>query len=180
MENKIKKELTDVEVRRLCPGIPITEYSNLPMTDASSALGDNGCGFLFFVEQNTPSVSTGHWLGMLRKDSNIEFFDPYGAKRGGDPWFLDHTFVTPETLNKLKESSPIVKQWALKNNLRPSYNPYHYQQMKNGINTCGRHCCARIMNAQMSEDEYHNYIMSLCNKYNASPDVIVTMITREV
>jgi len=178
--NAISKELTDTQMQTLCPGCPITEYGRLAETPATAALGPQGTGFLFFTEKNTPEVSIGHWLGMIRTGNSIEVFDPYGAKPGGDPWYLDHTFVSPQSLIALKESAPIVRQWAMRNNLTPTFNPYKYQQMKNGINTCGRHCCVRVKNADMSESEYHAYIQQLCRTYRCSPDQLVTAMTKHV
>lgn len=172
------RELTGQDLKRLCPYCPITTYADLPSVPLQRVIGPTGCGFLFFIEKDSPEAMVGHWLALLKQGNSLEVFDPYGAKNGGDPWFLDHTFISKPSLVALKESAPIIHEWAAQNGLNASFNPYRYQVMHNGINTCGRHAAARVMNSHFDERGYHEYVMHYCQVYNCSPDVLVTAWTK--
>lgn len=172
------KELTDADLRRLCPGCPIIEYSKLKETPLEGVVGPGGGGLILFVEQSSGNTITGHWLAAVHTGGDtIEFFDPYGARRGGDPWFLDHTFVPSASLRALSESTPVVSAWAQQNGVKPVFNPTRFQVMKEGINTCGRHCAVRLQNSHFDNTTYTRYIRHYCDANNCNPDELVTAWT---
>ena len=173
----VSYSLTDTDLQRLCPDAPITLYPDLPTTDISRVLGPTGCGFVLFVETQTPESTNGHWLALLRKGNAIEMFDPYGAQSSGDPWFLDHTFVPSSSLRALHESIPTMSVWIKQHGCVPTSNPYRLQVMKRGINTCGRHAAARVMNGHFDVHGYYRYVMHYCHMYNCDPDELVTLWT---
>jgi hypothetical protein len=174
---KLAKSLTDSELAKLCPGSPTTLYTELEGRPLGECLGPTGCGFVLFVEEDEPDNTVGHWLAMLRRGTTVEMFDPYGARGSGDPWFLDHTFVPPSSLRALHESTPVMDEWIRTNGHTPVSNPYRFQKMKKGINTCGRHCAVRIMNSQFNIHDYNAYIQHYCRMHSCTPDELVTMWT---
>ena len=173
----LSKSLTDSELSSLCPGSPTTLYTELRDHSLPECLGPTGCGFVLFVERNDPDNTVGHWLAMVRRGNAVEMFDPYGARGGSDPWFLDHTFVPPASLRELQESTPVMDAWIRQHGCMPVSNPYRFQVMKRGINTCGRHCAVRIMNSQFDIHDYNAYIRHYCAMHQCTPDELVTMWT---
>jgi hypothetical protein len=173
----ISKSLSDSELMRLCPGSPVNLYTDIKSKHLDDCLGPTGCGFVLFVERNDPDNTVGHWLAMLRQGTQVEMFDPYGSRGGRDPWFLDHTFVPSSSLRELHESQPVMDGWIRSHGCTPVSNPYRFQVMKQGINTCGRHCAVRIMNSQFNIHDYNAYIRHYCNVHHCTPDELVTMLT---
>jgi hypothetical protein len=56
-----------------------------------------------------------------------------------------------------------------------SYNEFRLQKELPSINTCGRHCCVRLLLKDLSLQQYVSY---LSDRYpNQSADQIVLMIT---
>lgn len=173
----ISKALSDTELKKLCPGCPITEYSDVDEKDLAECLGSSGRGFVLFVEEDSPDETTGHWLALSRRGGTVEMFDPYGAHGRGDPWFLDHTFIPPASLRALHEGMPTLQQWIHEHGFVPTANPYRFQVMKPGINTCGRHSAYRLMNSDLDIHGYKELVTAECAKQACTPDVLVTRIT---
>jgi hypothetical protein len=171
--------LSGEDMQRLCPGSQITLYNELINKRASDCIGPSGAGFVLFVERDGADVTSGHWLALIQRNHELEIFDPYGSSHaGGDPWYLDHTFIPRASLIALKEASPVVDAWSRREGLSPIYNPYRYQAMRNGINTCGRHCAARVMNSHFNTHDYRRYIQHYCALYKCTPDMLVTAWTK--
>ena len=50
-----------------------------------------------------------------------------------------------------------------------TYNPYNLQAMREGVNTCGKHCVSRLNYKDMHIDDYVNMIQ----KSGKTPDEFV-------
>ena len=44
------------------------------------------------------------------------------------------------------------------------YNIHDYQQWKGDVETCGKHVSNRLLNMNMDNDEYYNYMVSMKQK----------------
>ena len=53
------------------------------------------------------------------------------------------------------------------------FNTYKYQQMINGMNTCGRHVACRLRFHYLNNNEYAKLMLNQSN----SPDYLVSIIT---
>ena len=112
----------------------------------------------------TTSETNGHWVCMIKKGNHIEFFDPYGNKPDSQlKWISDKKRrgfgIHYPTLTRLfKESGYDV-----------DYNHHKFQENGNDINTCGRHCLARLHFKDLTLDQYKDFI----KKSGLSPDEFV-------
>lgn len=172
--------LTDSDLNSLCPGVPITLFNALNDAGVTldSILGAGDCGFVLFVQKEKPSLVSGHWLAAIRRASEgtVLLFDPYGGR--SSPWNLNRTFISNRQLDALDQSEPHLDNLVKAAGLKPVYSTVRYQRMKEGVNTCGRHCVVRVLNREKSEEEYKEYI-SKFDEFGLNPDQAVTLITLE-
>ena len=125
---------------------------------------------LFCMEKNN-----GHWTVLIRlDDKNIEFFDGYGS----DDVDSELSYI-PMAYRKI--SNQVHK--TLSNLLKDShyiihYNDHQMQQLKRGINTCGRHCLVRCFNNHYGIDEYFKAIQYNSKKEKCSMDELVCRKTK--
>lgn len=164
-------ELSDLDMRACLPGTPITEYDDLAGKTLGNILDDNGRGILFFTESDTAAGKQGHWLAILRNEYGVEVFDPYGSKER-DPWYLNSTWVTKAQLRALRQDRPMLDALVAASGYKANYNEHRLQKMKQGVNTCGRHCVVRLWNSYMQEDEYARWLRAQGN-----PDIVVSELT---
>ena len=117
---------------------PVILYDDLTTdSDIISLLGPNKRAFLLFpTSNNGPS---GHFIALLY-DSNTRVFehmDPYGLDINQELKYSTNAKVQQNILgyiyNKLQQQD-----------IKILYNPYKFQQLTNGINTCGKHCAVRL------------------------------------
>ena len=151
--------------------INIVIYPDLEKyNDIDEVFDDKNRVIILFL---TTNEYTGHWL-CLHKDEfdNIHYFDPYGSGIDKDKKWLSQTKL--EELNQSKVSLlNLIKKTA---NNGVYYNSYDFQKDKQGINTCGRHCCVRLLFKHLDLDDYYKMI----KKSNLTPDEFVSYITFQI
>lgn len=106
----------------------------------------------------------GHWTALMYSVDDkgkkvIEFFDPYGCE-------IDEAFERMHVISR-----PLLTNLLLKSKYEVHYNDKPLQIQDPNINTCGRHVVLRILNRNMSINNY----AKMLSKYPA--DVIVTYLT---
>jgi hypothetical protein len=113
------------------------------------------------------SYNNGHYTCLLEYPDHYLFFDPYGSKKIDEE--LEYSsFDDNQTVH-------------LKDLLRAQRKPYRtsltkYQKDGEGINTCGRHCIARIKMYDLTEQEYKNVMHG-----NADEKVVLlTMLSTDL
>lgn len=174
--NRISTNISDDDLKRYF-GENVQEnvikYSELSKYNDISDLLNKDKSYKIILFEN--EINSGHWLLILRYNSTIEFFNSYGLKPNADfafvsrikNWFLGQN---PNYLKNLLDN-------AEKNGFNVIYNKTKLQQMKKGINTCGRWIILRIIMMQFFNQDlqgFLNFIYNLVKQYNYSPDVIVT------
>lgn len=118
----------------------------------------------------TTDKNTGHWLCLHKdNDDNIHYFDPYGEGIDKDKKWLSKTKL--EELNEDKISLLNLLKNTANNGVY--YNSYDFQNDREGINTCGRHCCVRLLYKDLDLNDYYNMIKDS----NLTPDEFVSNIT---
>jgi hypothetical protein len=170
LKQVIARELGDADMNKLLPGVPITEYQDLGSKSLTDIVDGQGRGILFFTEKETAKAKVGHWLGIVRRGTTVEMFDPYGGK--GDPWQKDHTWISARTARKLGEDRPLLAQLLARSGLTVVANPHRLQAMRSGVNTCGRHVVVRLWNNDKDADEYAAWLTAQGN-----PDAVVAELT---
>lgn len=113
-------------------------------------------------------ANIGHWVCVfysVNRDGNmaIEFFDPYGLKVDSEFKYIDG-YSGPNYMARLLYHSSLPIE----------YNNTKLQQMKEGIDTCGRHVIVRLW----EKDKYiDDYVKELKSIKGLTPDEIVTLLT---
>jgi hypothetical protein len=137
------------------------------MESIDEAFDDAGRCIMLYLTENE---DTGHWVCLLKKGDTIEYFDPYGGyKPDGERHWLskekrEELGEDDMTLTKMLKGYKVIS------------NPYHFQQEKNNVNTCGRHCCVRALHGYLSLTDYNKMIKDS----GITPDEFVTTYTSQV
>jgi len=118
---------------------------------------DKGRCMLLF---NTIDDSTGHWQCLIKKGNRIDFFDPYGTKPD-EPM----KWLTEAKRDELDMETKRLTQLLRASGYQVYYNNFEFQSDKNS-NTCGRHCCCRLLMLNDNLDKYYKFINDYKNKHN--------------
>jgi hypothetical protein len=124
-------------------------------------LDDKGRCVIFF---ETVSKNVGHWECLFVRGKTIYFFDSYGL--GPDK---AQKFLRNNTKIVLKENKPYLTNLlndAKNQGFNWVYNNKDYQSWKGDIETCGKHVCNRLLNLNMDNDQYLNYMNQMKAKLN--------------
>jgi hypothetical protein len=119
----------------------------------------------------------GHWCCILRYPYNgkdtIEWFDPYGVRPDGEL-----TFISTAMKKLLGENKHYLS--ALINTINKSktdfiYNKTKFQQLADGINTCGRWTICRILMMRFGYnlEEFDDFIHRNSEAEQKPPDILV-------
>jgi len=98
---------------------------------------------------------SGHWCVIFEVNKDlVEFFDPYGYMIDSQLKYISDSY---------KKKTGLVHTFLinliLKSNYKYiEYNNYPLQELKNGINTCGRHVLTRLFNRRLKLDDYYDKI----------------------
>jgi len=118
----------------------------------------------------------GHWVALFKNKQGINFFDSYGT-------MPDKNQVQDVDINVMKkygQMHPLLVDMLLDSTHPIRYNDVQYQAYgkRDGkiINTCGQHCVVRLINSDMSEKEYLDYIIMNMIKNNMSSDATAVTI----
>jgi hypothetical protein len=111
--------------------------------------------------------NTGHWTALLKTPDGITFFDSYGYIV--DSEFKELEYKQPHYLAEL-----LVE---LSNIVQINYNQYRFQEMKEGVNTCGRWVLLRIWLADMTTDQFYRAVLKTCKKLKITTDQLVVKVT---
>jgi hypothetical protein len=164
--------LSDIDIQKILGGTSVVKYSELHSMDSIDDIFDNfgRCMMLYL----TTDEYTGHWTCLIRDDEHktIEFFDPYGgyAPDGQRKW------LPKEKQIELGEDKPLLTKMIKDAGYKILSNPYHFQEESEDINTCGRHCCARLLLSYVPLKEYKKII----DDSGMTPDKFVTDFTSQV
>lgn len=171
LSSLMKYSYTDDDLRA-CVGqhLKILTYPELENLELDSLFGPGGYSSLLFL---TESKTSGHWIAVLRhgvgQQQKIEVFDSFGTPVDGDRVWLDH-----RKLASLHETLPLlgdVLKAAEQQRIPVEHNTHKLQ--KDTLDTCGRHVCARLMNADKSLADY----LAFLKQCGGTPDEAVTRIT---
>lgn len=131
----------------------------------------NHC-ILFFPENEQGNV--GHWIAIIKhKNGTYEYFDPYKDVKGKDGIYTpdeEKKWLSKKIIRKLNIEQPTLTNLFIESGITSIMcNPYPFQEEKQGINTCGRHVCCRLLHSNLTIDEYWNFIQ----KSAKNPDIFV-------
>lgn len=161
--------LGDDDIRTILGNdIKIITYPMLgKMRDISEAFDKKGRCIMLYL---TKDAHSGHWVCMLNKPGEIEYFDSYG-----EPPEEPFSEVPRSKLQQMDEASPYLTALLRKSGKKVSYNHHAFQQTKNDVNTCGRHAVVRCLYAPYSLPKYKKVM----EQTGMSPDNFVSALTAQ-
>ena len=175
MENlkKIKaKPMSDSDIRYYYPKAKIIKYSELKKYNNIEDLLPTIPDFVFILYEDSPE--NGHWTATTRTKEGINYFDSFG-KRVDNPLI---SWDTPEIVKqRLGENIHYLSKLFNKTKLPVKYNDIDYQIDRQGIETCGRHCCfytGNMLKHNMSMDKYYRFMKAMRKKYKMTYDEVVS------
>jgi hypothetical protein len=164
--------LSDTDIQQILGGTNIIKYPELhEMNSIHEAFDDKGRCMMLYL---TTDDSTGHWVCLIRDDKlkTIEFFDPYG----GIPPDGQRKWLPKAKQVELGQDKPLLTQMIKSAGYKVVSNPYHFQREGGDVNTCGRHCCTRLLLSYLPLNEYKKVL----DDSGMSPDEFVTEFTSHV
>jgi len=124
----------------------------------------------------TENENTGHWISIIKRGKEIEFYDSYG----NSPVELSKGLNMPHdldiSLNKdtnCKRFIQLVKDAGYE----LAYNPIPHQPDDIDNGTCGRHAVLRTIFSSMRMDKYNEFIQSFSKKFNVDVDTLISGMT---
>lgn len=167
MEEAKSYALSDGDIRKLLgSGIKITTYPDLQNVERIDDLFDEMNRAILFVPQQ--NEQQGHWCCLMKKGRTIEFFDPYGEPPEAQKDTLDNAHLA-----KMRMNEPLLAELLTDNPYKIIFNKVQLQELKNDVNTCGRHCVARLLYHKYPIQKYRQIIQ----KSRLSPDEFVVKLT---
>lgn len=156
-----KIPLNDEQIKQYLHGqVRIVKYGD--MTSIEEMLQPYGRYVMLY---QFPGQKVGHWVVGFLQDGMLHLFDPYGLQPDEPMEKMGHPEV--KTYTNLIHQSPYYPD-------RLAISKYQYQQFKDGIDTCGRHCISRLLFANLNPENYHDLMTS---KLLQNPDERATLIT---
>ena len=132
-------------------------YSDIKNYNSINELFQNNLGLIILIDRGQ---KIGHFVCLLKKKNNIEFFGPYG-------------YTISEILNIMNINDLSLLKLFNKSNFRIIYNKYQYEEESNKIESCGLHTITRLLKYNLTNEQYHKWL-----RYkNLKPDEIVSLLT---
>jgi len=177
---ELKKMISSTDFSKMLgPDVKILKYSDLENFSDLNQIIPESCGYRIVLIET--QQATGHYVCLIKyNDKSWEWDDSYGLKPD-----QEFSFISPEIQQMLDERKHILS--ILLNKLVSDggtwvYNKMKLQQMKDGINTCGRHVANRCYFFQRGYDlkQYQNFMIAQKKKSGLSYDQIVCILTKKL
>lgn len=167
IKNIYTQDLTGQDVEITTNGkCPVHLYKDLvKFNHIRDIIGENNaCIVLFPVK----SSMNGHWCACLfhPKTNTIEWFDPYGFSWNQELKYSQDPITKYNLVGQLMEK-------AQQEGYNVIYNPYRFQVLKDGINTCGKHSAIRCRFRYLTIEQYKKLMLG----QSQDPDYLVTILT---
>ena len=119
----------------------------------------------------TENKNTGHWVCLIRRPDEIEFFDPYG-----EPVDKQLTWVGKGKRTQLEQDRPLLSKLLREKGVDVVCNKTKFQLVDDDVATCGRHCVIRLLFKDLPLPKYAEMI----KKSGMTPDEFVTRKTYDL
>ena len=146
----------------------IIKYSDLMFVNSIDEILDvDGSVIILYQKEE----NKGHFCLLTNryKQGSLYFFDPYGYDIDEEIAMSDF-----QIRNMGGELVPHLSHLIEKSEYNLIVNKLKYQQFKEHVNTCGRHCVVRLNYIHLSDSEYNTFI-NMNSHYN--PDFWVSVLT---
>jgi hypothetical protein len=165
----VHRALSDKDIRDILGDkCKIIKYSELSQYSSLSELLPELLDYVVILYEE--SLNSGHWVGLLKYNNIYEFFDSYGL-------MIDKQLIWTDlkTRQRLNERIPYLTNLLKHENY--IYNKTHFQDQDNFVNTCGSHVVHRIyrlINNNMTLEDYHKFMRDLSKESKFNYDLIVS------
>jgi len=170
-EGGIGYPLSDTDIQQILGGTSLFKYPELDkMESIDEAFDEHGRCIMLYLTQ---SHDSGHWVCMMKRgDNTLEYFDPYGGYKPDG----ERKWLSKEKAEELGEDDATLSKLIRASGYKVISNPYHFQKEGGDINTCGRHCCVRLLLGHLSLPQYKKMI----DDSGLPADEFVTTLTAQV
>ena len=139
----IRKPLSDTDLKTILGDCKIITYPDLATSNNLDEVLPKAYDFVIILLLESPQ--SGHWTSLITYGTQIEYVDSYSFAPDYD---LTH-WMSP--LDRFKHATCLLQG---RNHL---YHNFKYQQMKQGINTCGSHVAYRCHKFQIASFNLKDY-----------------------
>lgn len=180
IEREINRPLSSIDIENIldnkCKIILYPELINYSSID--ELLKPYGCVIILYMHKkiNNNNSFYGHWCCIFKikdKSKTIEFFDPYGH-------FCDDQLNTKALDRHFRIENglvyPLLSYLLFYTGTKYNLTFNHYKFQGPDSSTCGRHCCVRLLNKDLSLTKYNKYMKSFGINY----DLLVTILTDNI
>ena len=165
----MRKPLSETDIKTILGSdTKILTYPQLAKYNSIEELLPKPYDFVVILLLETPV--SGHWTALIKNPSQLEWFDSYGNAPDADL----SKWLSPSQRIKLKEDKYYLSNLLQGRNY--IYNKVKYQEMKEGVNTCGDHVCHRcykFKNEGFNLKDYQDYMKNYTRLYGLTPDQLV-------
>lgn len=140
----IEYPLSFTDIKNIYPRAKLIKYSDISKYDnIDDLIGPTGQAIILYLF--TPT--SGHYVALFKRAGRISYFDSYGF-----PPEEAYKFMDAKARIENNQVEPYLFQ--LLEGVHSEYNPYPFQDFKEGIATCGKHCIMRLINSGYSPYGY--------------------------
>lgn len=165
------KMMSDLDFKRnFGEDVPIIKYSELENYNNINDLLPKKGDFVIILTET--KKNEGHWCCMMRGKDSFEWFDSYGEHPTGELNFIP-IFVKKMLNQNSYQLIRLLK--TIPKDMKLEYNSNKLQVLKDGINTCGRWCIARIHCFRMGYtlEDFLNKVIDKSDETGKPPDVLM-------
>ena len=175
LQEKVYESLSDLDMHKALPGVPILTYADLGKYDSiEQLLPEQRSAVVIFIELAT---NTGHWACCMRSGKKIMYFCSYGTR-------VDKSikmWLTAIKRREYGEDVPFMSYLfnkALADGYDVSFNNFDYQDKKNtSVSTCGRWVISRIKwnmeQKNNSSEAFYKFIKKYSKDHQLSLDLSI-------
>ena len=123
------------------------------------------------------SAGYGHWVCLFENSEGVNFFDSYG----GEPDSHLDWNLSPEFRKRVGEDRAYLCDFilGLSGVKKVTYNDFKYQARGEGITTCGRWICFRLLERELGCAQFKKLVLDNCARLGISKDELAVRVTDE-
>ena len=153
--------------------VPILKYSELENFKNIEELLPNNRDYKIILTES--KFNEGHWCCLMRYDNVIEWFDSYG-KKGGHP--EGQLSFIPGIIKKMLGQNKHHLTRLLKTvpkDYKVVFNNTPLQVLREGVNTCGKWCIARIQSMKLGYtlEDFIDLLNRTCDDTGKPYDIVI-------
>lgn len=166
--------LSNFDIKEVLPTNIFTYPHLADVKHIDEVLDHEGRAIMLFLTDNE---NTGHWISLIKRDGNIEIYDPYGFAPDTQGKNLG---VSAGNMRKMGQDQPLLTDLIKSSGYGIRYNKKRVQPISPDIATCGRHSLMRLLAAHLPLDEYNRRLQKISKDAGVSIDDIATALTAEL